>query len=173
MWHWLESHRGPIILFLIALILIGGAIFAYRWVTPSGALEITVAPREEITVHISGEVASPGVYKLPDGACLDDAIKAAGGFTSDAYTQELNLAQKLRDGDRIHIYRPSEVPQKVNINTADAWLLEALPGIGEVRAQKIIESRTTEGLFTHPYDLVERKLIPQSVFDDIEDLIKI
>ncbi len=146
MWQWLEQHRGPIILFLIALILIGGAVFIYRQVTPGGALEVTIAPAEEITVSVTGEVKNPGSYELPNGARVANAIKAAGGFTHNAYLGGIDLEQRLGHGEHIHIYH-IDVLSKVNINTANASLLDTLPGIGPVKAQNIIDYRTEHGPF--------------------------
>jgi competence protein ComEA len=65
----------------------------------------------------------------------------------------------------------SNPSQLIDINTASAALLETLPGIGEVYSQRIIDSRTNEGPFETTEDLVERKLIPRSTYDKIEDLI--
>jgi competence protein ComEA len=173
MWHWLERHRGPILLFLIALILIGGAVFLYRQVTPGGALEVSLAPSQEITVYVDGEVINPGTYNLPQGARVDAAIEVAGGFTSDAYTQELNLAQRLWDGDRVHIPKIGEVPQKVNINTADAWLLEALPGIGEVLAQRIIDYRTENRPFLSIEEIKNVEGVGEETYNGLKDLITV
>jgi len=173
MWQWLERHRGPIILLLIAIILIGGAVFLYREVTTGGALEVTLAPTEKITVSVTGEVMHPDIYELPKGARVDDAIQIAGGFTSDAYSQELNLAQRLWDGDRVHIPKIGEVPQKVNINTADAWLLEALPGIGPVKAQNIIDYRTENGPFLSIEELKNVEGVGEETYNGLKDLITV
>jgi len=173
MWQWLQRHRGPIFLFLIASILIGGAVFLYRQVTPGGALEVSLAPSEEIAVSVTGEVNNPGIYNLPQGARVDDAIEAAGGFTSDAYTQELNLAQRLWDGDRVHIPKIGDVPQKVSINTADAWLLESLPGIGEVLAQRIIDYRTEHGPFLSIEEIENVEGVGEATYNGLKDLITV
>jgi competence protein ComEA len=172
MWDWLEKHRKPILLFLVALLLIGGAVFAYRQlILPPGQL-LEISP-QEITVYIDGAVEHPGFYKISSDAQLIDLLNIAG-IAPDANLSGVNLAQRLWDGDQIRIYKIGELlPQKVNINTADTWLLEALPGIGEVRAGEIIESRKNDGLFMRPYELVERGLISQSVFDSIKDFITV
>jgi competence protein ComEA len=172
MWDWLERHKKPAIIVLIGIILIGAGVFFYHQRFPSGAVEITLAPAGEIEVCVSGEVVNPGVYPLTYGARVEDAITAAGGFTDEAYT-ELNLAQRLTDGGQIHVPKASEVPQRVNINTAEKWLLQALPEIGEKRAQAIITSREQDGLFIRTHELVERDIIYESTFEKIKDLITV
>jgi competence protein ComEA len=172
MWQWLERHRGPVILFLIALILIGGAVFLYRQVTPGGALEVTVAPAEEITVSVTGEVINPGNYELPNGARVANAIKAAGGFTHNAYLGGIDLAQRLDPGEHIHIYH-IDVMSKVNINTANASLLETLPGIGPVKAQNIIDYRTEHGPFLSIEEIKNVGGIGEVTYDGLRDLITV
>jgi competence protein ComEA len=108
---------------------------------------------------------------MDSNAQLIDLIEVAS-ITPEADLSGFDLAQRLKNGDQIYIYSKGElVPQRVNINTAEEWLLEALPGIGPQRAGGIIESRERDGLFIRTDELVERKLVPQSVFDDIKDLI--
>jgi competence protein ComEA len=173
MWDWLERHRRATILVLVALLLVGGALFFYHQrTTPGGAVELTHYP-QQIQVYVDGAVEHPGVYTLGASAQLIDLIEVAG-VTAGADLSGFDLAQRLVNGDRIHIYSEDEfAPQKVNINTAEEWLLEALHGIGEVRAQNIVTSREEDGLFLSTYELVERNLIPLSVYDDIKDLITV
>jgi competence protein ComEA len=174
MWDWLEKHRKPILLFLVALLLIGGAVFAYRQLIlpPGQLLEISLAPPQEITVSVTGEVMNPGSYELPKGARVANAIKAAGGFTPDAYLGGLNLSQRLEDGDQIYVYN-IEVLSKVNINTADAEILETLPGIGPVKAQAIIDYRNENGPFLHKEDLMQVKGIGETTYHNLEDKITV
>ncbi len=174
MWDWLERHKKPAIIVLIGIILIGAGVFFYHQRFPSGAVEICLAPPQQITVCVDGAVEEPGCYTLDSGSQLIDAIEAAGGTTPDADLSGLTLTQWLENGDYIHIYQEGElVPQRVNINTAEDWLLQALPDIGKERAQAIIASREQDGLFIRTRELVQRDLIPQSVFDEIKDLIMV
>jgi competence protein ComEA len=172
MWQWLERHRGPIFLLLVALILIGGAVFLYRQVTPGGALEVTLAPSEKITVYVDGEVINPGIYELPQGARVANAIKAAGGFTNNAYLGGLDLEERLSDGEHIHIYHV-DVLSKVNINTADASLLETLPGIGPVKAQNIIDYRTEYGPFLSIEEIKNVEGVGEETYNGLKDLITV
>jgi competence protein ComEA len=172
MWQWLERHRGPIFLLLVALILIGSAVFLYRQVTPGGALEVTLAPSEKITVYVDGEVINPGIYELPKGARVANAIKAAGGFTHNAYLGGLDLEEKLSDGEHIDIYHV-DVLSKVNINTANASLLETLPGIGPVKAQNIIDYRTEHGPFLSIEEIKNVEGVGEETYNGLKDLITV
>ncbi len=178
---WLERQRPLILLLLVGLILAGGFVFLWRQQGEGVSLEIalptpTVAPTE-LKVYVSGAVVRPGVYTLRPSDRIDDALRLAGGPTPDADLARINLAAPLRDGQQIHVPRVGEAAsplgqQRVNINTAPASLLDTLPGIGEVRAKRIVEE-ATKNPFRSPRDLVERKLIPLSVFEQIQDLISV
>lgn len=101
----------------------------------------------EVIVDVSGDVAAPGLVTLPAGSRVADAITAAGGATGP--TTGVNLARVLVDGEQVTVgaTAPGGDPSKVSINTADAGALDALPGIGPVLAQRIIDWRTTNGPF--------------------------
>lgn len=125
-----------------------------------------------IIVHISGCVENEGIVKLEDGARIADAIEEAGGATLDANMDNVNLAYKLKDGQKIYI--PSNIEDgvnivtekgegivedsansngKVNINTATQTELETLTGIGPSMALKIIEYRKNNGNFSSIEDI--------------------
>ena len=142
--------------------------------TSSCPVEIILpTPSEEIEVYVSGEVQRPGVYVLNESARMDDAIEAAGGFTSEADQSAVNLAGILRDGDQVRVYRIDESSALININTADAWLLEALPGIGPSTAEAIIEHRTANGPFESINDLKEVKGIGASTLEKLAGKITV
>lgn len=119
---------------------------------------------DEIRVHVAGAVTQPGVYRLTQGERVQDAIRAAGGLAPDADSARVNLAQRVRDGQRVDVpfarqsgvaVRAAEQPAerttaqpaggKLNVNTATPAQLERLPGIGEVSAAKIIAYRQANG----------------------------
>ena len=135
---------------------------------------------ERIVVDVVGAVARPGVHELPASSRVADAVDAAGGFTADADRIRLNLAEPLIDGSRIWVPAvgessgPELVPiitgsgggtaagggrgagsETVDINTADAAALEALPGIGPSLAAAIIEHRRRAGPFASVDELIE------------------
>ncbi len=132
----------------------------------------------EIRVYVAGAVLNPGVYTLGEEDRWIDAVEAAGGFSPDANQLAVNLARRVRDEDQIvvpvlgavAVAGASQGPL-VNINTASNSELMDLPGIGEERAARILQSRDADGLFAAPDDLVSRGLIPQSVLEDIAPLI--
>ena len=134
------------------------------------------APAGRIVVHVVGAVVSPGVVVLADGARVADAIAAAGGAASDADTEQLNLARVLGDGEQVRVphageqlVAPDPGPSPpggvsggstpgggvVNINTAGAAELEALPGIGPALAARIVEYRDGHGPFASVDDLTD------------------
>ena len=134
----------------------------------------------DIRVYITGAVENPGVYSVPDGSRWIDALEAAVGATAEANLDGVNLARRVNDEDQIVVpilgeglvAAASQSPL-VNINTAGESELRSLPGIGEVRAATIVRSRQTDGPYTSIDDLQDRDLIPDSVFDDISDLISV
>jgi len=171
---WLEKYRTPVIGLLFAVIFAGGAFFLYRQFSLPHSTEITISPQSpEISIYVEGEVVNTGVYVLEQGALVADAIEAAGGFTDNADRSCVNLSTTLKDGFQIHVYRSGEVPQKVNINTAEVWLLESLPGIGETLAQRIVDYRMANGYFQSIDDLQQVDGIGVSVFEKIKDKIAV
>ena len=134
----------------------------------------------DIRVYVTGAVQQPGVYPLQDGDRWIDALEAAGGAAIDANLNAVNLSRRAQDED--HVYVPPQGSSAVagasqsplvNINTADEAQLESLPGIGQVRARSIVQSRTSDGPFALIDDLLTRKVITQSVFDEIAPLITV
>ncbi len=186
-----EKKKIWVILGLVGLILVGVGIFSLFLSQPKEpAIEILSPVEEEsqakIFVHLEGAVEKPGLYELPANARLNDLLIKAGGLSAQAdrewVSQNLNLAQKLTDGGKIYIPEKGEVKGeemgsglgkgkggmgKINLNTASLFQLDSLWGIGEKRAQDIIQNRpyqTTE-------ELVTRKIIPQNVYEKIKDEI--
>lgn len=142
---------------------------------------------DEVVVHVAGAVSSPGVYTLPADSRVDDAVRAAGA-TADADLSQLNLAQKLADGQKITVPAAGETPAPadnaapsdssqsdalININTATQEELETLPSIGEVRAQAIIAYREEHGGFRTTDELMEVSGIGEKIFADISPHITV
>lgn len=148
---------------------------------------------KKIIVHIEGDVINPGVYELDADSRVFDAIDAAGGLQQTADRKKINLAKKIIDEEYIYIPREGEeltvgsfgnVPTTnlvggdtksnlININTASAAELTALPGIGEVLANRIIEHRTSKGSFGSIEDLKNVSGIGDRKFSDIKDKITV
>ena len=93
----------------------------------------------------------------------------AGGFTQYAGQDALNPTAPLNSGDVIHVPPLGDVPQGVNLNTADAWLLEALPGIGPTLAGRIVDYRN--GPFKNVEELMMVEGIGQAKYDGLKDLV--
>jgi len=129
----------------------------------------------ELAVHVAGAVKNPGVYLLPAGSRIQDAIGAAGGPLPEGDIHRLNLADILTDGKKVYVPwtldRSEEGSGLVNINTADARELETLPGIGPARAQKIIEYRELRGPFSSIEEVMNVSTIGPKIFEGIQELI--
>ncbi|TWT26205.1 helix-hairpin-helix domain-containing protein [Planomicrobium sp. CPCC 101110] len=140
---------------------------------------------EHLMVDIKGQVASPGVFELPAGSRLQDAIKAAGGFLPAADDRAINLAMKVQDEMSIYVPEvgeealvPSGTPtgasdSLVNLNTATEEELMTLPGIGPSKAAAIIAYRTDTGTFQKVEDLKEVSGIGDKTFEQLAELIKV
>lgn len=128
-----------------------------------------------IHVDVAGAVVNPGLYELPIDSYTGDAIELAGGY-NDANETCVNLAHKLSDGEKIYIQSSDEEcieSELININTATVAELDTLPGIGETKAQNIVDYRESNGFFTKPEDIMNVEGIGESIYADIEDLITI
>lgn len=130
-----------------------------------------------LTVYVSGAVATPGVYRLPDGSRVDAAVQAAGGFVPGAERERINLAALLEDGQQIDV--PGNISMshvnagRVNINTATISELNALPGIGPTTAQAIVDYRIQNGPFQIIQDIQNVPGIGPATYDRINDYITI
>lgn len=194
--------RGPAVAIVAAtILLVGGA----AWLAGSGPAfsEVTVvteatadptgpATGDLLVVDVAGAVVEPGVYRVPAGSRVGDAISIAGGYGPRVDAQrvaiELNLAAPLTDGQHLVVPSRDSPPQSgaapdqsgggagasalVDINHASSSELDALPGIGPVTAAKIIASRESSP-FKAIEDLRDRKLVGQKTFDGLRDLVAV
>jgi len=189
--HGWERYGGYVSLILLLLILLGGALFYLRWPrpTPIEIIEPTPAPAStsaEIGVYVVGAVMNPGVYFLPHGSRVADALETAGGSTEEADLARVNLAKRVYDEEQIYVPRlgeenpPLPLPTgssggqaggKININTATAAELDTLPGIGPVLGQRIVDYRETNGPFAAIEDIKNVRGIGDATFEEIKELI--
>lgn len=145
-----------------------------------------------IFVHVCGKVNNPAVYEFENGARVVDAIEKAGGFMEEAAIDYLNLARVLADGEKLYVPDKEEALEsesanvaqmstgdikgadtKVNINTASKEELLSLKGIGDSRAEDIINYRTENGKFAAIEDIMKVPGIKQGAFNKIKDNIKV
>ncbi len=167
--NWVARYKIIIIVFLFILIVSGGVMLFQQQPWSKKPLEITLAtpwaPPAEMEVYVGGAVASPGWYLIEEGDGIGDIISMAGGVTSDA------------DPTRVELYIPESVerasPQKISINRAEAWLLDALPGIGPALAQNIIQYREENGPFVMIEELMLVPGIGEAKYDGLKDLITV
>ena len=200
----INSNRVPIALFLVGMILLGAGVFIYKTESlgSGDTIEVISAGEpsqvisKEIVIEISGEVIKPGVFKLPEGSRIEDALIASGGFSADAdreWAQKyINRAAKLSDGQKLYIPKLDEQLQNasanksgdikidqqvlaaengglININNASLSLLDSLPGIGQVYGQKIIEHRPYSSI----EELVSKGVLKKSVYEKIKDKVSV
>lgn len=164
------------VVLLVLVIGAGGALLIHQRYFQEQPLEIvpgTPTARSETVVYITGAVNDPGVYSLKAEARVADALLAAGGATAEADLVHINLAVMVRDGDQIHVPARGEVSQRINLNTADARLLETLPGIGPVLAQRIVDYRQQNGYFRRPEDILKVEGIGKATYEKIKGLIAV
>ncbi|GHH18366.1 ComEA family DNA-binding protein [Streptomyces rubradiris] len=157
--------------------------------TTAGSAPAT--PGAEIVVDVGGKVRKPGILRLPSGARVADALRAAGGVRPGVSTEGLNRARFLVDGEQVLVGVPagaaapagSAVGQlsgaadpgpaaPVSLNTATVDQLDTLPGVGPVLARHIIDYRTQHGGFRSVDELREVNGIGDSRFTDLRDLVR-
>lgn len=143
----------------------------------------------KIWVYVCGQVASPGVYELPEESRIYEAVESAGGILEQGAAESVNLAEKASDGQRIYIpskeeaaAMPAETPdegssggmndERVNLNTADKEELMTLTGIGETRAEAILTYREENGSFHSPEDIMNVQGIKEGIYEKIKEQIK-
>ena len=155
-----------------------------------------------LAVHVAGAVARPGLYRLPAGSRVADAVALAGGKLPRADVDRLNLAAKLTDGQKVMVTRRGEAvpvdssaggvsgtgsaaagsdgapaggapPEPIDLNAADLAALDSLPGIGPATARAIIEERTRRGGFRSPRDLLRVPGIGEGRFARLKDRVRV
>lgn len=146
-----------------------------------------------VVAHVAGAVQTPGVVEVPPGARVHEAVEQAGGPTSGAALDGLNLAQEVQDGALIWVPTQEELDageappadqaqpggpvggeeqaELINLNTADAATLEELPGIGPALAERIVDHRDSHGEFGAVEELAAVSGIGPAILADVEDLV--
>ena len=147
--------------------------------TPADAMATDLNTFDQIVIDVKGDVNSPGLVTLSAGSRVADAIAAAGGLAIDADVSNINLAERLSDGQMIYVGQSQSsgigigVDRRVNLNLATAAELDTLPGVGPVMAGRIIAWRDLNQRFHTIEQLQEVPGIGSKVFKNLKPLIKI
>ena len=139
------------------------------------------ANKEKVVVYVCGNVNSPGIIECDIDSRLYEVINMAGGFSEGADIDALNLADTVKDKDKIYVPLKGEASVSdtwdnkglININKADKEKLTSLPGIGQSRAEDIVKYRTENGTFSAIEDIMNVPGIKESAFNKIKDLISV
>lgn len=147
----------------------------------------TVREPEQVYVYVCGAVAAPGVYILPEGSRVYQAVEAAGGFLPEAAQEIVNQAQPVFDGQQLFIPFLEETGEetasryitglpddgRIDLNSASEEDLCSLPGIGEAKAQAILSYREQHGAFSSVDELMQVEGIKEGIYNKIQDKITV
>ena len=184
-----EQKRGLAIIFALS---IGIASFYFLNSRPGAEIAAVqeLAPiveqveQAKLIVNVAGKVTNPGVYQLPSGARVVDAIQAAGNQLKGVDISDINLARVLVDGEQIlvggsksisgrSIVKKISPDNPLDINRATLAQLDTLPGIGPVTAQRIIDYRVKVGRINALDELKKLSGLGGSKFEEIKPLLRI
>ncbi|MBJ8350407.1 helix-hairpin-helix domain-containing protein [Streptococcus zalophi] len=152
--------------------------------TTTTQTSVTENPPQEVTIDLKGAVLKEGVYQMPSGSRINDLINKAGGFLETADKKSINLAEKLTDeqvvyvasqGEDISVITPeskSKENGKVNLNTASLEELQSLSGIGQKRAQDILDYREANGSFSSLDDLKNVSGIGEKMVNQLKEEVR-
>jgi competence protein ComEA len=185
----LERYRAAIVGALSLLLVTAGLLIYLRRPTPQPVEIVEPSPTPIpspvlVAIYVTGAVQAPGVYYLPEESRVQDALEAAGGPTTAADLDRVNLARRVRDEDQVYFPEVGEesLPSTstggstaglININSETAGELEKLPGIGPALAQSIVDHREDHGPFADIDEIMDVRGIGQGVFEDIRELIAV
>jgi competence protein ComEA len=183
------GRRGALALAAVALLaaavagvlLLRGRPSEQPFTVPAVTGAVTSTAGAQLVVDVAGKVRRPGLVHLPTGARVDDALRAAGGVLPGVTTGALNLARKLADGEQVLVGLDgpaapggSGAPAgPLDLNTATAKDLDALPGIGPVLADKIVSWRTEHGRFASVDQLREVGGIGESKYQALKAKVRV
>ena len=151
----------------LSLIIIAGGIFILVKAQNNPGVEISLAEPQEIqgNIYISGAVNNPGVYPFYTGDTIASLVRAAGGVKEGASLADIKLSIAAAD--------TGNLPQKIDINRAGAWLLEALPGVGEVKSGAVIAYRKRHGFFHDINELLNVTGFGEAGIAEIKDYVTV
>ena len=152
---------------IVMAVALSGGLLLLSGCSPGELLDISPPPGRQLAdeIYIGGAVVIPGIYPVKDGDTLETLVQAAGGATPNADLSRVSLQVSVSGED--------ETAQRININLAEAWLLEALPGIGPARAQAIIDYRSQNGPFRQILEIINVEGIGMATYEQIKELITV
>ena len=184
-----EQRRGLILVFTLS---IGIGTFYFLNSRPQPATQavdvvtplINQVEQSKLIINVAGKVKSPGVYQLPPGSRVIDAIEAAGNHLKGVDISDINLARLLVDGEQIlvggnrlqsskSVARKITVDNPLDINRATLAQLDTLPGIGPVTAQRIIDYRNKVGRINALDELKKISGLGGAKFEEIKSLLRV
>jgi competence protein ComEA len=184
-----EQRRGLLLVFTLS-IGIGAFYFLNSRPQPATQAVDVVTPlinqveQSKLIINVAGKVKSPGVYQLPPGSRVIDAIEAAGNHLKGVDISDINLARLLIDGEQIlvggnrlqsskSVARKITVDNPLDINRATLAQLDTLPGIGPVTAQRIIDYRNKVGRINALDELKKISGLGGAKFEEIKSLLRV
>lgn len=184
-----EQRRGLILVFTLS-IGIGAFYFLNSRPQPATQAVDVVTPlinqveQSKLIINVAGKVKSPGVYQLPPGSRVIDAIEAAGNHLKGVDISDINLARLLVDGEQIlvggnrlqsskSVARKITIDNPLDINRATLAQLDTLPGIGPVTAQRIIDYRNKVGRINALDELKKISGLGGAKFEEIKSLLRV
>ena len=146
-----------------------------------------VVEQDLITVDVKGAVKSPGIYDLPVGSRINDAVQKAGGLTDNADSKSINLAQRISDEALVYVPTKEEATsqeahsnasntkenKKVNLNKASLEELKQVKGLGAKRAQDIIDHRESNGKFKSVDELKKVSGIGAKTIEKLKEYVTV
>lgn len=148
----------------------------------------TEAPSADVIVHVAGQVARPGLVRLPGGSRVADAVEAAGGVTKPRAAETVNLARLVIDGEQIYVGgtggsggasaagsgpEAAVAAPPLDLNSASVEQFDALPGVGPVIAGRIVEWRSVHGRFRSVEELAEVSGIGEAILASLRPLVRV
>ena len=188
-----EQKQGLILIFILTVGIAGFYFLNSRpSMQPALAPDLTQGMVQEkfsespvdLIINVAGKVNNPGVYQLPQGSRVIDAIKAAGNQRNGVDISDINLARVLVDGEQILVGSPKPssgkaatkkitIDNPLDINRATIRQLDTLPGIGPVTAQRIIDYRTKVGRINSVDELKKISGLGGAKFEEIKSLLRV
>ncbi len=158
--------RWKITVLILLAVIMAGAVTLWARYPRHHTVEISLPPRPEMQgeIYIGGAVHNPGLYPFRAGDTVTSLVRAAGGTAAAAVPVTLALYVAGNDEPET---------QKIDLNRAEAWLLQALPDIGEAKAMAIIEYRERNGGFRHVSELTNVPGIGTGTYEDIKHLVTV